>query len=119
MTYTKLFCKYPAKYTVKSWSYPIVDRHLVQFDSLAVGANAYLITRQAAQFFLETIRVISRLIDLQMDCLWSTGGPVFGSVPICAIELVVETTIKHQAVPQRNFIPRWRYLRGRAMEHAW
>ena len=119
VTYMKLFWKYPAKYKVKYWSYPIENRHLVQFNSLATGTNAYLITRQAAKFFLETFRVISRPIDLQMDRPWSTGVPVYGSVPICAIELVVETTIQHRDVPQHNIIPRWRYLRGRAMEHAW
>ncbi len=119
VSYLKLFWKYPAKYVVRKWSDPIKDRHLVQFTTLALGANAYLITRRAAQSFVEAFSVISRPIDVEMDRPWSTGVPVFGTVPICAIELVVPSTIKDRGIAQNNIIPRWRYLRGRAVEHAW
>ncbi len=119
VSYLKLFWKYPAKFAVKKWSDPIKDRHLVQFTTLALGSNAYLITRQAAQSFVDAFSVISRPIDVEMDRPWSTGVPVFGSVPVCAIELVVQSTIKDREIGQNNLIPRWRYLRGRAIEHAW
>ncbi len=119
ITYMKLFWKYPANHVVKYWSYPIVDRHVVQFTNLALGANAYLITRQAAQCFVDAFRFISRPVDVEMDRPWSTGVSVFGMLPVCAIELAIPSTIKSREMVQNNIIPRWRYLRGRAIEHAW
>ena len=119
ITYMKLYWKYPAKFNVKYWSYPIVDRHIVQFTTLALGANAYLITRQAAKSFVDAMGVISRPVDVEMDRPWSTGVPVFGILPVCAMELALPSTIKNREVVQHNTIPRWRYLRGRAIEHAW
>ena len=116
--YLKLYVKYPAKFRVLKWSYPIRDRHLVQYTSLALGANAYLLTRRAAETFSSSFKTISRPIDTQMDRPWSTGVPVVGIVPVGVVEQAIPSTISGREGSHENPMSKLHYYGGRLVEHA-
>jgi glycosyl transferase family 25 len=118
MNYMKFFPKYPAKFKVLKWSFPIQDRHLVQYTSLALGTGAYLITRWAAAQFERQFKTITRPIDLAMDRPWATGVPVTGIVPVAAVELALPSSILRREQPDRANLQVVRYYAGRVVEHT-
>jgi len=118
VNYLKFYVKYPARFRVVSWSSPIKDRHLVQYTTLALGTQAYLISPWAAERFERTFRNVSRPIDIQMDRPWSTGVPVMGMVPVAALELSVASSIPHREKSDMSRIDTLRYFAGRLAEHT-
>lgn len=115
--YLKFFLKYPAKFDVLAWSYPIVDRHLVQYRTLALGTQTYLLTRRAAERFEQSFRVISRALDVEMDRAWATGIPVVGLTPPASVEMTRPSTMSGRTDP--SDISRHellQYYAGRAVE---
>jgi glycosyl transferase family 25 len=116
--YLKLMSKYPAQFTVRHWSYPLRDRHIVRYRSLALGTGAYLISVAAATVLEKQSKVISRPIDVQMDRPWGTGLPVFGIVPAPVLEATLPSSIVGRDRGSESVLQRSRYFAGRIVEHS-
>ncbi|MDE8346615.1 MAG: glycosyltransferase family 25 protein [Acidocella sp.] len=97
---------------------PFYPHGLVHFTGLALGTQAYLITRKAAASFEAQARLVSRPIDRQMDRAWGTGIPVIGFVPFPAIEQSGPSTIGYAGMDKVTLtLPqRARYYIARATE---
>ena len=114
--YIKFFVKMPASFRTVRWHYPIYDRHLVQYTSLALGTGAYLVTQAAAARFEKISRIVSRPIDIMMDRPWATGVPVLGLVPFTAMELSLPSSISSRGSSDAGKLRRVNYLLGRVIE---
>lgn len=99
---------------------PFFPHHLLQFTGLALGTQAYLITRQAAARFSAHCQVISRPIDREIDRAWATGIPVIGFVPFPAMELSLPSIIGYHGLERTDLSPLQMigYYAARAVERA-
>lgn len=116
--FIKFFGRYPAKWRIVEWQYPIWDRHVVQYTTRQYGAQLYLLTRKAAERFERQFRQISRPIDVEMERPWATGIPVTGIVPPTAVELSVPSSVMNRRADRNPSRAEWaRYYAGRVVEH--
>lgn len=116
--YLKFFIKRPAKFRMVRWNYPIYDRHIVEYTTLALGGGAYLITRKAAERFERLSRVISRPVDVAMDRSWATGIPVMAVFPFIAMELSLPSSLLAREQLNSSPLQRLNYLVRRVGEKA-
>jgi glycosyl transferase family 25 len=116
--YLKFFIKRPAAFRMVRWHYPMHDRHLVEYTSLALGTGAYLITRKAAERFERAARVISRPVDVQIDRAWATGIPVLSVFPYIAMELSLPSSLLARERSDISAMRRLDYLAHRVIEVA-
>ncbi|OYV32902.1 MAG: hypothetical protein B7Z80_25590 [Rhodospirillales bacterium 20-64-7] len=116
--YLKFFIKRPAKFRMVRWHYPIQDRHIVEYTTLALGAGAYLITRRAAERFERASRIISRPVDVVMDRPWATGIPVLTVFPYIAMELSLPSSLLAREQSDIPRLQRLDYLARRVIEVA-
>ncbi|MBV1837827.1 glycosyltransferase family 25 protein [Acetobacter estunensis] len=115
--FLKFFGRFPARLHVAKWNYPIWDRHVVQYETQQFGTQIYLLTRHAAEVFVQNFQRISRPIDVEMERPWATGIPVAGIVPPTALELSVPSCVMNRhADRQATYLEMLRYYSNRVFE---
>jgi glycosyl transferase family 25 len=114
--YLKLYAQSAPTFRLLRRAYPVTGHHIVQYTKMALGTQAYLLTRSAAERFERLLNVMSRPIDNEMDRPWGTGVPVMGLSPSPVIELSLPSEIENRELDQRR--RPLSHLIGRTIERA-
>lgn len=69
------------------------DRWIIRYKTGPCGAQAYLVSKEGARKFTESLRVIDCPVDVAMDRFWRTGLPVYSVFPFPVIERFSPSTI--------------------------
>lgn len=96
VSYLKLFAKIPATFRRLRGGWPFFYFHLIQYTSMPLGTQIYLLSKNAASMLEKSGRSVSRPIDMYMDRPWSTGVPIIGLFPPVAIEVSMPSSIGHE-----------------------
>ena len=91
--YIRLFGMYYADAVRLSFFY---DRSIIRYKSSPAGAQAYLISKEAARRLVKGCQSIEATVDLAMDHFWKTGLPIYSVFPFPVIERFSPTSIPMQ-----------------------
>lgn len=89
--YLRLYAKAPAPARVIG---RVAGRHLVRYQGIAFGTQAYLMRPAAAQRLAASVIRITRPIDDEMDRYWAHGVANLGLFPFPVMELGLPSTIE-------------------------
>ncbi len=100
----RLFAKIPMRF--RKLRCPLIDRyhHLISITSYALGAQAYILTRDGAERFMRGATEVESPIDVYMDKYWRHGVPNIALYPFPVFErfdssTIGETRFERQAIP--------------------
>ena len=119
LSYLRLFTKIPARF--RKVRCPFIDRyhHLIRITSYALGTQAYLVTRDGAERFVEGASHVDSPVDTYMDKYWRHGVPNLAVYPFpvferCDPSTIGEARFEKQAIPVSDRLPLiFRRLRDR------
>ncbi len=110
IAYMRLFTKIPARF--RKLRCPFIDRyhHLIRITSYALGAQAYLITREGAERLLQRAARVDCPVDTYMDKYWRHGVPNLAIYPFPVFErfdasTIGETRFEKQSLPAADRLP--------------
>jgi glycosyl transferase, family 25 len=81
--YMRLFGKHYAEAVRLGFFF---DRSIVRYKTSPAGAQAYLMSRNGARKFVETMRSVDETIDFALDSFWYLGMPIYSIFPYPIIE---------------------------------
>lgn len=90
INYLRLYAKAPAPATPLKF---LMGRHIIRYTGGAFGTQAYIIRKAAAKKFLETITIVTRPIDDEIDRYWVHDVPNIAVFPFPVMEISSLSTI--------------------------
>ena len=110
--YLRLYYKLPCPYIQRKRRFLTRTRTLIELTGAAYGTQGYVITRAAAEKFVDYCRRATHPIDDQMDRFWDHGVPNLCLFPFPLIEEAGASTIgEDRFVPKEESWRRARYLK--------
>ncbi|MFC7739065.1 glycosyltransferase family 25 protein [Roseomonas sp. GCM10028921] len=113
--YLRLYAKVPAEVRLEC---ALLDRHVAVFGGRAYGTQAYILTKQGAKTFLNSIKQVERPIDDEMDRFWKHKLLIRSVFPFPVMEIDYGSTIepkRRQAEPMTK-LRRLRWEAFKAIE---
>lgn len=129
ISYLRLFYKRPVPFSVIKSSYLSRSSFILQLKGRADGAQAYIVTRAAAERLIRYCRRIERPIDSALDRYWEHGVANLCLFPFAVIEEYGDSTIGNERFRARfkpvrrdfttRFSSRLRSVLDEAKRRAW
>jgi glycosyl transferase, family 25 len=88
--YLRFYAKAPVPATPLKF---LMGRHIIRYTGVAFGTQAYIMRKAAAKKLLESITIVTRPIDDEMDRYWVHDVPNIGVFPFPVMEISSLSTI--------------------------